>query len=217
MATRPRRTVIAHTADTARLEAFSDGVFAIAITLLILEIAVPVVREGKLAAALLEEWPSYIAYAASFFTIGIMWMNHHFFFGMLAGANRPLILLNLVLLAVVAFIPFPTAVLAEYLKEGFGTNLSSATAFYGGCFLALTLVFTGLWYFALRNPSLAKNPELMSGAARRSLVYCAIAVGGYVAAIVFAYVSPVVSFAIYVSVAVMFLTGRLLPREPVDD
>src|ERR1700712_3847311 len=90
---------VAHAAETGRVEAFSDGVFAIAITLLILEIAVPASRDGGLGCDLLHLWPSYLAYAASFFTIGIMWMNHHYIFGLIRSVNRPLLLINLALLA----------------------------------------------------------------------------------------------------------------------
>src|SRR5258705_1411176 len=102
-----------------RLEAFSDGVFAIAITLLILEIRVPAARvaEVGLQDALVEEWPSYIAFVLSFAVIGIMWANHHNIFCYIGRTSHNLLLLNLGLLFCVVFLPFPTAILAEYLPS----------------------------------------------------------------------------------------------------
>src|SRR6266568_6692942 len=99
--------------DTGRVEAFSDGVFAIAITLLILIIEPP--KSGvNLGHELLRLWPSYLAYAASFLTIGIMWVNHHTIFRHFARVDRPLLLLNILLLMLIAFVPFPTRVVAEH-------------------------------------------------------------------------------------------------------
>src|SRR5919108_1729971 len=102
--------------DTARLEAFSDGVFAIAITLLVLEIRLPE-GEGPLWNVLGELWPSYLAYVLSFVTIGIMWANHHAIFRLIARASHGLIVANLFLLMTIAFLPFPTGVLAEHLPH----------------------------------------------------------------------------------------------------
>src|SRR5437899_1855756 len=99
--------------ETARIEAFSDGVFAIAITLLILEIKVPGLQQGRLAGALLRQWPSYLAFLLSFVYIGIMWMNHHRMFTHIRRSNDTLLLLNLLLLLGVTVVPFPTAVLAS--------------------------------------------------------------------------------------------------------
>src|SRR5438874_2539580 len=102
--------------ETQRIEAFSDGVYAIAITLLILEIKVP--RAGAatpLAEGLLALWPSYVAYFLGFSTIGVMWLNHHRLFQMIHRVDDVLLFLNLLLLLVVSFTPFPTAVLAEHL------------------------------------------------------------------------------------------------------
>jgi uncharacterized membrane protein len=101
--------------DTTRLEMFSDGVFAIAITLLVLEIRVPHVGEGEsLVVALLGLWPSYLGYAVSFLQIGVIWANHHNRFRLLERSDHVLLFLNILFLLCVAFIPFPTALLAEY-------------------------------------------------------------------------------------------------------
>ncbi len=101
--------------ETSRIEAFSDGMFAIAITLLILEVKVPGPAAGHLAAALLKQWPSYLAFLLSFLYIGVMWMNHHRMFTHIRRSNDTLLVLNLLLLLGVTAVPFPTAVLAAHL------------------------------------------------------------------------------------------------------
>ena len=139
--------------ETNRVEAFSDGVFAIAITLLILEIKVPLqVGPGHLASALLHEWPSYLAFLTSFFTIGVMWMNHHRLFTVIRMADDALIALNLLLLLGITWIPFPTAVLASHLKVT--TNDRVAAVVYSGSFFVISILFQVLWQYAIRTPGL---------------------------------------------------------------
>src|ERR671937_643834 len=101
--------------DRARLGAFSDGVFAVAITLLALDLAVEGPGHGPLLGLLLDHWPSYIAYLISFFTIGIIWVNHHALVRNIAGVDRKLLFLNLLLLCFVVIIPFATATMSAYL------------------------------------------------------------------------------------------------------
>src|SRR5262245_3604640 len=101
--------------DTTRLETFSDGVFAIAATLLVLEIGVD--TSDDLGQALLDIWPSYLAYVTSFLIIGIIWINHHHCVSLMDHVDRPFLLLNTLLLLVVAFIPFPTKLVAEFLQR----------------------------------------------------------------------------------------------------
>ena len=104
--------------DTGRIEAFSDAVFAIAITLLIIEIGVPHVgEEGTLFESLVHLWPSYLGYATSFLVIGTVWANHHNRFRLIPRSDHILLFLNILFLMCVAFIPFPTALLAEYIRE----------------------------------------------------------------------------------------------------
>ena len=103
--------------ETARIEAFSDGVFAIAITLLILEIKIPAAGSGELSVQLLRQWPSYFAFVFSFAFIGIMWINHHRLFTHIKRSNNALLFLNLLLLLGVTAVPFPTAVLAQHLGQ----------------------------------------------------------------------------------------------------
>ena len=102
---------------TTRLETFSDGVFAIAATLLVLEIGVDSAADHDLGSALLHLWPSYLAYVTSFITIGIIWMNHHTCVETMRRADRTLLFLNLLLLMTVAFLPFPTRLVAEHLQK----------------------------------------------------------------------------------------------------
>ena len=115
-----------------RLEAFSDGVLAIAITLLVIEIRPPELHQGqRLAQALWAQWPSYLAYLVSFLTIGVIWLNHHRLFEQVAWVDGPLLVLNLNLLLWTALIPFPTAVVAEHLG-GVGEAARTASALYCG-------------------------------------------------------------------------------------
>jgi uncharacterized membrane protein len=135
--------------ETGRVEAFSDGVFAIAITLLILEIKVPHdVAAGGLGAALLHQWPSFLAFLASFFTIGVMWMNHHRLFTLIGAADEILIAINLLLLLGITWVPFPTALLAEHLTT---PNNRVAGVVYSATFFTMSLVFQLLWQYATRR------------------------------------------------------------------
>ena len=103
--------------ESSRVEAFSDGVFSIAITLLVLELAIPVVR-GEFLKQLVDEWVSYIAYLAAFWTIGVLWMGHHTVFGRIRAIDPGLLWRNLVLLLTVSVVPFPTAVIASAFRVG---------------------------------------------------------------------------------------------------
>jgi uncharacterized membrane protein len=129
---------------TDRLEAFSDGVFAVAITLLVLSLAVHP-PAGGLGHALLVYWPHYATYVVSFLTIGIIWMNHHAQFDRIDHPDRTLMVLNLVLLMFVTLIPFPTGLLATYLHAA--TDEHVAAAVYAGTLLAMSIAFfsTYLW------------------------------------------------------------------------
>lgn len=136
--------------ETARIEAFSDGVFAIAITLLILEIQVPPqTAHGGLRAALLDLWPSYLAFLASFMTIGVMWLNHHRLFTLINKKDDGLIAFNLLLLLGITWLPFPTALLAEHL-QGPHVDQQTAAVVYAGSFFAIAIVFNVMWRYACR-------------------------------------------------------------------
>jgi uncharacterized membrane protein len=128
--------------DTARLETFSDGVFAIAATLLILEIRLD--ERGSVTHELLNLWPSYAAYAISFLTIGIMWINHHTLFKQIGHVDRTFLALNVVFLMVIAFIPFPTHVLAGHLHH----DAQAAAFFYGLTNVGMAAMFSAVWFYA---------------------------------------------------------------------
>jgi uncharacterized membrane protein len=131
----------------ARLEAFSDGVFAIAITLLVLEITVPLVADTDLLRALAEEWPSYLGYVISFLTIGWVWIGHAAITSHMKRADSLFVRLNLLLLLVVAFLPFPTRLMADYFGESEPERV--AVVFYGVVLLAIAALVSILWRYAL--------------------------------------------------------------------
>lgn len=162
--------------STKRIEAFSDGVFAIAITLLIIEIKVPHLQNGTdgaigLSAVLLDLWSHYFAYVLSFLMIGIYWVNHHYLFGLFKRTDHIFGLLNVFFLMCIAFVPFPTAVLGEYLTDEH--NRHSAVIFYA---LGLTLpafAWFLIWFYASRNFRLVdKNlsPHFVAYLTRKFLI-----------------------------------------------
>ena len=138
--------------ETVRIEAFSDGVFAIAITLLVLGIRVPAARDvgeaGSLGAALIKLWPSYLAFVASFITIFAKWVNHHRMFSFIQRTDHPFLYWNGLLLLFITFMPFPTALLAEYLLHA---ETTVAGAVFAGTFVAIAFAFKGMWHHASKN------------------------------------------------------------------
>ena len=153
MAAEGTRAAATSAEGTTRLEAFSDGVFAIAITLLVLELRPPELGEGQSGfgdalRALGRLWPEYLAYVVSFLTIGNAWMSHHSIFRLVARTDQTLVYLNTLLLLVVAFVPFPTALISEYQEEG---AERAATFVYGATFTLLAAVYALLWWYAARG------------------------------------------------------------------
>ena len=148
---------------TARLETFSDGVFAIAATLLILEVKLP--GHGSVTHDLVHAWPSYVAYAISFLTIGIIWVNHHAVMEQIGRVDRTFLFINVVFLMTVAFSPFPTRVVAEHLREG-----SKSAAFaYGLTFTLMAISYGAMWFYAaLGRRLIAENADqrVVSGISR---------------------------------------------------
>ncbi|HEU5302410.1 MAG TPA: TMEM175 family protein, partial [Acidimicrobiia bacterium] len=192
----------AQSSTTARLEAFSDGVIAIAITLLVIEIAVPKVGHSSLLDALGEQWPSYVAFLISFTVIGIMWVSHHSMFERIAIVDRGLLFLNLTLLMGIAFLPFPTALLAEYVREG-GANSHVAAAIYSAVMALIGLAFVAMWRHLLRNPDLLVEGiprERIEIAIKKSMVGPIV----YTASIGLAFISAPACFVVYALVALYF-------------
>jgi uncharacterized membrane protein len=139
--------------DTGRLVAFSDGVFAITITLLVLEITPPT-DDSSLLDGLVDLWPSYLAYAVTFLFIGQVWANHRVMFDHIRAADRLVLLLNTLLLMVVAFLPFATSVLADSLRSGHDER--TAVVFYGIAFALTALTFNAVWQYARRHRLLSQ-------------------------------------------------------------
>lgn len=138
--------------ETGRIEAFSDGVFAIAITLLILDVKVPRgLEENTLTQVLFAQWPTYAAFLVSFVMIGVAWLNHHYMFTYVRKIDHTMLILNLLLLLGITIIPFPTSLLAEYLQphtEIGRINERTAAIVYNGIFIYIGIVFNLLWRYA---------------------------------------------------------------------
>ena len=138
--------------ETGRVEAFSDGVFAIAITLLVLNLKVP--SAGDLPAgtglltALLEQWPSYVAYVVSFLTILIMWINHHTLFKLITRTDHVFLMINGLLLLTISVLPFPTALAAEYIER---SDQGVAAQVYCGLCVLIAVAYNLLWFYAARD------------------------------------------------------------------
>ena len=188
--------------DRGRLEAFSDGVFAVAITLLVFNLAVPIPRHGALGQQLVSHWPSFAAYGVSFLTIGIIWVNHHALFRNFAHVDRTMLFLNLLMLFFVVTIPFATAMMAAYLRDG-GADASLAAAIYQGVFLGMSLTFGWLFWWSITHEHMAI--PLTGTAAHKALVRFAIGNLAYAAAIGVAYLSAPVSLLVSMLVAVYYV------------
>jgi TMEM175 potassium channel family protein len=141
---------------TGRVEALSDGIFAIAMTLLVLEIQVPeVTNDESLVRALVDDWPSHLAFLIGFFTLLVCWVNHHYMFELINRSDGVLLLLNGFKLLIVSFTPFATAVLAKYLDT---EHLQTAASVYTLNFLFMGLAMTCLWYYAVRRGLVVDMP-----------------------------------------------------------
>ena len=147
----------------ARLEAFADGIFAIAATLLILDVGVPAALNESLGRELLSLWPQYFAYVVSFLTIGIMWVNHHRIMRQLERVDEPFVFLNIGLLLCIAFVPFPTRVLAEFVRTDDG---NAAAVLYGISMTVTAIFFGSVWFYASHGRRLLHpdaDPRMVSG------------------------------------------------------
>jgi uncharacterized membrane protein len=195
---------------TSRTEAFSDGVFAIAITLLILNVVLPEHHE-PLGHALLRLWPSYAAYAISFVTIGIMWVNHHTIFRHIERVDRRFMLLNLLLLMCIAFVPFPTRVAAEFARSD--ENRRAAALLYGITLTTTAVFFISLWLYAARGGRLlspSADRREVSGITRSYIPGAPM----YGTATLIAFVSSRASLILFATITVFYaLSSSLFGRE----
>jgi uncharacterized membrane protein len=185
-----------------RLETFADGVFAIAATLLILTVDGAVEGHGAdLGESLRHAWPSYVGYVVSFVTIGIMWMNHHTVMSLIARVDRRFLLANLGLLMCIAFVPFPTRLLAENIR---GDGAESAALAYGFTLTATAVFFNLVWFYAERGRRLLRadaDPRIVAGLNRTYLPGPWI----YLGATLVALASPTASALLYLAIAGLYV------------
>jgi uncharacterized membrane protein len=196
-------------ADTARLEAFSDGVFAIAITLLVLELHPPDVEPGRLWHGLVADWPQFAAYLSSFFVIGIMWVNHHSMFKQIRRTDRSLLFLNLLLLLWTALLPFPTSLISRYLGDG-GTDAKVAEAVYAANLTLAAIAFSLIWTYAVRHHRLIDH-DMTPEQEWASIARFSIGTFVYAATIGIAFISPVLALALQFLLALYYLFEQLRP------
>jgi len=197
--------------DARRLEAFSDGVFAIAITLLILDVHVGQLPGQSLLESLAHALPEIVAYSASFLQIGIMWANHHALFRVVDRVDQLLLLANLLLLGCVSFLPLPTRLVAEYTT---GEDARTAMLLYGATLTGCSVAFNLIWRSA------AGRGLLVDGVSRRFLrdvdIRYVLGFAGYLAATGLALVAPWLTLALTALLALTFLLGPS-PRPAFPD
>jgi uncharacterized membrane protein len=202
------------------LESFSDGVIAVAITLLVLGLVVPK-DSTDLARDLGHRWPSYAAYAVSFITIGIIWINHHVMIGRLRETDRLILILNILLLMTIGLLPFATDLMASYLKRGSGQHL--AAAIYGGAYLLMSIAFASLNAHILLRKAHMHRTKLPLTERRRILGRSLTGLLPYAIATGLAAVSQYATLAICAVIAVYYAlpigsggrVGSLDPDSPV--
>jgi uncharacterized membrane protein len=204
--------------SSARVEAFSDGVFAIAITLLVLDLVVPshaAAAEHGLAHALAEEWPSYLAYLVSFTIIGIIWVNHHTVFAKVQRVDRAALFANLLLLLTVSVLPFPTRLLAEYLTTGADSHVAAAV--YSASMLVMGLSYALLWSTITRDARLL-HANLDAAAIRATLRQFAVGNVFYLLTIGVSFLSAIVALGIHAALAVYYCFDQLAtPDDATPD
>lgn len=188
--------------DTGRIEAFSDGVLAIAITLLVLELGVPEESFDDLWAGIAEQWPSYLAYVTSFLTIGVIWFIHHGMFRRLAFADATITRLNLLLLMLVALLPYPTKLMAEAINNS--ESERAAVIFYGLVLFVISALLSLIWRHVASNRDLIADgvsPEEVQQISRESTPNMAF----YAVILLIAIVAPQVAAFGYLAVAILGL------------
>jgi len=190
--------------SVGRLEAFSDGVFAIVITLLILDIKVPEGAHGQLGAALAAQWPQYVAYLLSFLIVGIIWLNHHATVNLVSRTDHRLQVYNLGLLLAVSVLPWPTALLAEYARDGTADDQRLAVLIYGGTSTAMAVTFNLLWRYLIKRTALHRPGLDLAGLAVRNRRYN-VGLAVYPLATAIGLVSPVLFLVLMLALAGLYL------------
>ena len=190
---------------TGRLETFSDGVFAIAATLLVLEFSVT--STTNLGHKLLHLWPSYLAYVTSFLTIGIIWMNHHHTVSLLGRIDRTMLFVNNVLLLTVAFLPFPTGLVGKAIQQGHGEQ--AAALAYAGTLVVMAALHQVWWRYARVNRRLIADgtPDSALHAVDRAYLP---GLPMYGAVFVLAFFSPLAAVCLTLAIAAFYLPSAAL-------
>ncbi len=188
--------------NTGRLETFADGVFAIAATLLILNVDAQIPENvHDLGAQILDIWPSYLAYAVSFVTIGIMWINHHTMMDQIERADRRFLIATIGLLMCIAFVPFPTRIVAEHIR---GAGAQDAALLYGFTLVVTAIMFNVNWFYASRGRRLLRadaDSAIVSGITRSYLPGPYI----YLGATLVAFASPRASVILFMAIALFYI------------
>jgi uncharacterized membrane protein len=191
--------------STGRLETFSDGVFAIAATLLVLEFSVGNVPD--LGHELLHLWPSYLAYVTSFLTIGIIWMNHHHTVSFISRVDRTFLFVNNLLLLTVAFLPFPTGLVGDAIQRGVGEQ--AAALAYAATLVVMAILHQIWWQYARRNRRLISDETPDSALRAVDRAYWP-GVPMYAAVFIVAFFSPLAAVAITFAIAAFYLPSAAL-------
>jgi TMEM175 potassium channel family protein len=187
--------------SAARLETFADGVFAIAATLLILSADGQIHGRGDLGRQLAHAWPSYVGYVVSFVTIGIMWVNHHTVMAQIASVDRRFLLATVAFLMCIAFVPFPTRLVAEHIR---GAGAQDAALAYGVTLTTTAVMFNVIWFYASIGNRLLRadaDPRVVKGITRTYLPGPWI----YLGATLTAFVSPTASVVLYLAIAALYV------------
>ncbi len=191
----------------SRVEAFADGIFAIAATILVLSVDAQVPNgAGNLRATLLDIWPSYVAYILSFVTIGITWINHHTVMHQVGRVDRTFLFLSVGLLMGISFVPFPTRLVAEHIED---SGAQAAALAYGVTLTATAIFFNALWRYASRGRRLLRedaDPKTVSGITRSYAPGPWI----YLGATLVALASPVISVGLFIVIAAFYVVDSAL-------
>ena len=195
--------------ETGRLEALSDGIFAVAVTLLVLEVKIPPPQTPGLANLVWQQWPAFLAYVISFVTILIMWVNHHAIFKLVHRTDHTFQIINGLLMLVITFVNYPTAVLAEHMQTADAGDRIFAAAFYSATFILISIMFQVLWHYATGKRRLVRksvDPALIATITSQYRFGPLL----YVVAFALAFVSVWASVAVNGGLAIYFaFTGQM--------
>jgi len=201
--------------ESNRVEAFSDGIFAIALTLLVLDLHAPGDSRGRFAHVLVEQWPAYLAYLAAFLNIASIWINHHDLFTRVRAVDARLICANLFLLLVASLFPWPASVISAAVQKGDHGDQVAAMVLYAAVGFLVPLAWILLYGYLARTPYLLRDASGVAfarSAARRSLVSVVV----FPAAAVLAFVEPIAALIAFAALPFFFIAAVLFvaPARP---